>query len=130
MLGRGRLSKRRNETRRGTSYRVSFTNDMGSRLEKIAGGHDLYAAALIREITERHIIDQERNTKGEIDPERINLQEKLREELVALNLEIGRMESKRQDMELRLREERIRSELGRDPFDDDLDTEPDDDDLE
>ncbi len=102
---------------------------MGARLERIAGNENLYAAALIREIVERHVIDKERDLSGG-NSGNIDLQDKLREELVALNLSIERMEQKRRDMELRLKEERIRAELGHDVFgDDDLDTEPDDDEV-
>ena len=88
--------------RRTFIFRVSFTPEMGNRIERIASESDLYASTLIREIVEVYVIEQEGRKRGITDDRIESNAEKLRAELIGLNEEIMARVGHRDTIQMRL----------------------------
>ena len=81
---------------------MSFTPEMGERIERIASEEDLYASTLIREIVEVYVIEQEGRMRG-ISEDRIETNmDKLRAELIGLNEDIMARLGHRDTIQMRL----------------------------
>ena len=83
-------------------FRVSFTPEMGSRIEELAARDDLYASTLIREIVEVYVIEQTRRQSRDESRRKTNA-EKLREELIGLNQSIMALVGHRDQVQMRLK---------------------------
>lgn len=89
--------------RRTVIFRVSFTPEMGERIERIAGDSDLYASTLIREVVEVYVIEQE-GRRGGIEDDVVKANsDKLRGELIKLNGEIMSLIGHRETIQTRLK---------------------------
>ena len=83
-------------------FRVSFTPEMGSRIEELAARDDLYASTLIREIVEVYVIEQTKRQSRDEERRQTN-SEKLRGELIRLNEDIMALVGRRDQAEMRLK---------------------------
>ena len=81
---------------------MTFTPEMGARIEALADGDSLYAATYIREVMEVHIIEQERRMFAADIGRRISLKARLREELIGLNENIMALGGKREQLITRI----------------------------
>lgn len=74
---------------------MTFTPEMGARIEQLASRKDLYASSYIREVMEVHVIDQERRPLAADQDRKASRRDRLREELVLLNENLIRISSMR-----------------------------------
>lgn len=75
---------------------MTFTPEMGARIEQLASRKDLYASSYIREVMEVHVIDQERRPLAADQDRKASRRDRLREELVLLNESLMRISGQRE----------------------------------
>lgn len=97
--------------RRGSTYRVAFTDLMGARLEAMASRQERYVPSFIREIVEAFVVSHESDRCDE-DVSNDILEENLRTELIALNEALIKIESRRGDVQYQLTREVRKREDG------------------
>lgn len=84
-------------------FKVSFTPEMGARIEALASKRDLYATSYIREVMEVHVIDKEKRSLAADVDRKATLKERLNEELGALNEDMMRIQGKRESVLQKIR---------------------------
>ena len=90
--------------RRTHIFRVSFTPEMGKRIDRISSEADLYASTLIREIVEVYVIEQEGLKRGISEERVVKNRASLMAELIKLNEELITMAGARDTIQVRLTE--------------------------